>query len=151
MSRCMLHESCTILIFHIVCLRKRTALLSSSGWVTSALCSARGINVHCHSPDSRMRVPWTDTACGDRIPQVISQGCRYPSASPSHRPPPRGYINILAVMPEMRRLCLRPARILRYSCGGTCLESACVFAAEQDAPGLRIRPRKSCDLMEVGR
>ena len=31
------------------------------------------------------------------------------------------------------------------------MESACVFEAVQDAPGLRIRPRKSCDLMEVGR
>ncbi len=38
-----------------------------------------------------------------------------------------------------------------YSCGGTCLKSACVFVAMQDAPGLRIRPRKSRDLMEVGR
>ena len=57
----------------------------------------------------------------------------------------------MAVTTEVRRRCLRPARIMRYSCGGTCLESACVFVAVQDAPGLRIRPRKSCDLMEVGR
>ncbi len=54
-------------------------------------------------------------------------------------------------MTEMRRLYLRPARILRYSCGGTCLEGACVFVAVQDAPGLRIRRRNSRDLMEVGR
>ena len=54
-------------------------------------------------------------------------------------------------MTEMRRRCLRPARILRYSCEGTCLASACVYVAAQDVPGLRIRPPSCRDLMEVGR
>ena len=55
--------------------------------------------------------------------------------------------SILAVMTEVRRRCLRPARILRHSCGVTCLESARVAGAVQVAPTPRIRPRKSRDMV----
>ena len=48
-------------------------------------------------------------ACGYRIPQVSSKCCRYPSASPSHRPLLREH---WLLRRKCERRCLRPARIL---------------------------------------